>query len=60
MAEELFISPKTASVHVSDILPKLNASGSGGGSPAGSAGRVRQQRRLEPVSSPHPPGRRRP
>ncbi|MEW2390826.1 AAA family ATPase [Streptomyces venezuelae] len=29
IAEELFISPKTASVHVSNILPKLGASGRG-------------------------------
>ncbi|MEU5957817.1 AAA family ATPase [Streptomyces sp. NPDC047525] len=29
IAEELFISPKTASVHVSNILAKLNASGRG-------------------------------
>ncbi|MFD4831963.1 helix-turn-helix transcriptional regulator, partial [Streptomyces uncialis] len=31
IAEELFISPKTASVHVSNILGKLNVSGRGGG-----------------------------
>ncbi|MGW1144490.1 helix-turn-helix domain-containing protein, partial [Streptomyces sp. NPDC002454] len=29
IAEELFISPKTASVHVSHILPKLGVSGRG-------------------------------
>ncbi|ARX88235.1 regulatory protein [Streptomyces alboflavus] len=29
IAEELFISPKTASVHVSNILAKLGASGRG-------------------------------
>ncbi|WP_237517951.1 LuxR C-terminal-related transcriptional regulator, partial [Streptomyces sp. SID7804] len=29
IAEELFISPKTASVHVSNILAKLNVSGRG-------------------------------
>ncbi|WP_244177900.1 helix-turn-helix transcriptional regulator, partial [Streptomyces atriruber] len=29
IAQELFISPKTASVHVSNILPKLGASGRG-------------------------------
>ncbi|CAL9603126.1 hypothetical protein SUDANB140_05481 [Streptomyces sp. enrichment culture] len=29
MAEELFISPKTASVHVSHILAKLGVSGRG-------------------------------
>lgn len=48
IAEELFISPKTASVHVSNILAKLGVSG------RGEAAAVAHRRGLFPAESPIP------
>lgn len=46
IAEELFISPKTASVHVSNILAKLNVSG------RGEAAALAHRLRLFPATTP--------
>lgn len=50
IAEELFISPKTASVHVSNILAKLSVTG------RGEAAALAHRLRLFPVESAQTPG----
>ncbi|MEV4192314.1 helix-turn-helix domain-containing protein, partial [Streptomyces toxytricini] len=54
IAEELFISPKTASVHVSNILAKLGVSGRG--EAAALAHRLRLLPGLTPPGEPDPRG----
>ncbi|MCX5375676.1 response regulator transcription factor [Streptomyces sp. NBC_00091] len=52
IAEELFISPKTASVHVSNILAKLGVAGRGE-----AAALAHRLRLFTPLGPPAPAGR---